>query len=180
MHCSIGMDPCEQRNTITKRSTMAPCSSEAAKSPLETVRGLYATALSTAESNAPKGRINIENHAGFIRVPVGIAGLFKIRGSEDVNGEFCAPLATVEPTLVASCSRGCKAFNERNGLRFRYHGRAWAARLSFPSRARMQLWLSQNGCTISTPLGHIETTTCRAARLYICTFVHLHGNRRFA
>lgn len=63
-------------------------------------------------------KITIENFVGSIRVPVGLAGPLQIQGSENTNAEFFAPLATVEPTLVASCSRGCKAFNECGGLRF--------------------------------------------------------------
>ncbi|KAJ4382373.1 hypothetical protein N0V86_002708 [Didymella sp. IMI 355093] len=74
-------------------------------------------AYSSAESDAPS-KVTIENHAGFVRVPVGIAGPLKITGSENTNDEFFAPLATVEPTLVASCSRGCKAFTESGGLHF--------------------------------------------------------------
>jgi NADP-dependent 3-hydroxy-3-methylglutaryl-CoA reductase len=45
--------------------------------------------------------IKIENCIGFTRVPLGLAG----------------PLATVEPTLVASCSRGCKAFQAMGGIK---------------------------------------------------------------
>ena len=63
-------------------------------------------------------KVTIENFAGFLRVPVGLAGPLKIQGSENTNAEFVAPLATVEPTLVASCSRGCKAFDACGGLRF--------------------------------------------------------------
>lgn len=70
-----------------------------------------------AESVTPT-RINIENHAGFVRVPVGVAGPLKIRTSNDTDDECFAPLATVEPTLIASCSRGCKAFTESGGLQF--------------------------------------------------------------
>ena len=62
--------------------------------------------------------VAIENHAGFVRVPVGVAGPLKVSRSGDAEAEYYAPLATVEPTLVASCSRGCKAFTECNGLRF--------------------------------------------------------------
>jgi NADP-dependent 3-hydroxy-3-methylglutaryl-CoA reductase len=63
-------------------------------------------------------KINIENFIGFVRVPVGLAGPLKIQGTEETNDDFFAPLATVEPTLVASCSRGCKAFTKCGGLRF--------------------------------------------------------------
>lgn len=77
-----------------------------------------ASAYAAAESQQPP-RITIENHAGSVRVPIGIAGPLKITGSENTNDDFFAPLATVEPTLVASCSRGCKAFTASGGLHFR-------------------------------------------------------------
>ncbi|KAF1350509.1 substrate-binding domain of hmg-CoA reductase [Lizonia empirigonia] len=50
-------------------------------------------------------KITIENFAGFVRVPVGLAGPLKIQGSENTNAEFIAPLATVEPTLVSRYAR---------------------------------------------------------------------------
>lgn len=71
---------------------------------------------------AEPSRINIENFVGFVRVPVGVAGPLSVRGSEQTNDKFFAPLATVEPTLVASCSRGCKAFNESDGMNFKVLG----------------------------------------------------------
>ncbi|KAF3036027.1 hypothetical protein E8E12_001871 [Didymella heteroderae] len=98
--------------------TMAFYHSEKPVNPLDTALLTIHNAYSSAESNTPS-KVTIENHAGFIRVPVGIAGPLKITGSENTNDEFFAPLATVEATLVASCSRGCKAFNESGGLQFR-------------------------------------------------------------
>ncbi|KAB8233955.1 hydroxymethylglutaryl-CoA reductase [Aspergillus alliaceus] len=61
--------------------------------------------------------VRIENCIGFVQVPVGIAGPLRITGPE-TTGEYYAPLATCEPTLVASCSRGCKVFNACGGLQF--------------------------------------------------------------
>jgi NADP-dependent 3-hydroxy-3-methylglutaryl-CoA reductase len=63
-------------------------------------------------------KINIENFVGFVKVPVGLAGPLRIQGAERTDDEFFAPLATVEPTLVASCSRGCKALNRCGGVEF--------------------------------------------------------------
>jgi hydroxymethylglutaryl-CoA reductase len=63
-------------------------------------------------------KITIENFADFVSVPVGLAGPLNIWGLENTDGEFVALLATVELTLVASCSRGYKAFNECGGLHF--------------------------------------------------------------
>lgn len=81
---------------------------------LSTMQKVYCT----AESITPS-KVTIENHAGSIRIPVGIAGPLRIRGPENTSDTFFAPLATVEPTLVASCSRGCKAFTASGGLQFR-------------------------------------------------------------
>ncbi|KAF2022492.1 nad-binding domain of hmg-CoA reductase, partial [Setomelanomma holmii] len=62
--------------------------------------------------------IKIESFVGFVKVPVGLAGPLRVRDGCHTDDDFFAPLATVEPTLVASCSRGCKAFNRCGGIRF--------------------------------------------------------------
>lgn len=62
--------------------------------------------------------INIENCVGFVPVPVGLIGPLKIQGFEQTDDESFALLTTVEPTLATSCSRSCKAFDARGGLRF--------------------------------------------------------------
>ncbi|KAL2008563.1 hypothetical protein VTN00DRAFT_6757 [Thermoascus crustaceus] len=62
--------------------------------------------------------VTIENCIGFSQVPLGLAGPLKVEGPENTNDVFYAPLATYEPTLVASCSRGCKAFNLSGGIQF--------------------------------------------------------------
>lgn len=67
-------------------------------------------------------QIKIENCVGFTRVPLGLAGLLRVQGSEQTNDKFWAPLATCEPTLVASCSRGCKAFTMSGGVHFEVLG----------------------------------------------------------
>lgn len=67
---------------------------------------------------AEPSKIKIENFVGFVKVPVGLAGPLRIREAEETDDDFFAPLATVEPTLVASCSRGCKALNQCGGVRF--------------------------------------------------------------
>jgi NADP-dependent 3-hydroxy-3-methylglutaryl-CoA reductase len=59
--------------------------------------------------------VRIENLIGFAQVPLGIAGPLTIHG-ENQSGTVYAPLATSEATLVASCSRGCKAFEQSGGL----------------------------------------------------------------
>ncbi|KAF4553961.1 Hydroxymethylglutaryl-coenzyme A reductase-like protein [Elsinoe fawcettii] len=60
--------------------------------------------------------IKIENPIGFAQIPLGLAGPLTITGKSQ-QGTFFAPLATTEATLVASCSRGCKAFQARGGIR---------------------------------------------------------------
>lgn len=78
----------------------------------ETSRGEYDTSS-----------IRIENCIGFSKVPVGLAGPVHISGA-GVDSKLYAPLATYEPTLVASCSRGCKAFDAAGGLKFEVFGEA--------------------------------------------------------
>ncbi|OCL08216.1 substrate-binding domain of hmg-CoA reductase [Glonium stellatum] len=60
--------------------------------------------------------IKVENCIGFAQVPIGLAGPLTITGSSQ-NGTFFAPMATVEPTVVASTSRGCKAFHQCGGIK---------------------------------------------------------------
>ncbi|KAH8768393.1 hydroxymethylglutaryl-CoA reductase [Diaporthe sp. PMI_573] len=68
----------------------------------------------------------IENVVGVTEVPVGMAGPLRLSGPDNIDTLFmdtlAAPLATYEPTLVASCSRGCKAFNASGGLNFEILG----------------------------------------------------------
>ena len=59
--------------------------------------------------------VRIENCIGFCKVPLGIAGPLRLAGTP-VLDDIYAPLATYEATLIASCSRGCKAFNASGGI----------------------------------------------------------------
>lgn len=52
-----------------------------------------------------------ENVVGYIPLPLGIAGPLKVDGEL-----YPIPMATAEGTLVASCSRGCKALNAGGGV----------------------------------------------------------------
>jgi hydroxymethylglutaryl-CoA reductase (NADPH) len=58
---------------------------------------------------------NCENFMGMIQMPVGLAGPVLING-EHAKGEFYAPLATTEGTLIASYSRGMRAITESGGI----------------------------------------------------------------
>lgn len=61
--------------------------------------------------------IKVENCIGFTQIPLGVAGPLLIKGDHHGEKLTFAPLATVEATLVASCSRGCKAFQASGGVR---------------------------------------------------------------
>jgi hydroxymethylglutaryl-CoA reductase (NADPH) len=60
-------------------------------------------------------RGNLENFAGSVEVPVGLAGPLLFRG-EAVRGSVVAPLATTEGALVASASRGARALTLAGGV----------------------------------------------------------------
>jgi hydroxymethylglutaryl-CoA reductase len=60
--------------------------------------------------------IKIENHVGFAAVPIGPAGPLTVNGSSQTRGNLYGPLATVEPTLIAACFRGCKVFSSCGGI----------------------------------------------------------------
>ncbi|KAJ5291831.1 substrate-binding domain of hmg-CoA reductase [Penicillium angulare] len=66
--------------------------------------------------------IRVENCVGFVKVPLGITGPLLVTGPDLPLGHIFAPLATTEAALVASCSRGCKAFNLCGGLKFEIIG----------------------------------------------------------
>ncbi|KAF3928499.1 hypothetical protein ABW20_dc0108848 [Dactylellina cionopaga] len=61
--------------------------------------------------------IKIENAIGFTQVPVGTAGPLDIHGHYQKQKAIMAPLATLEATLVASCSRGCKVLQACGGVK---------------------------------------------------------------
>ncbi len=59
---------------------------------------------------------NIENFVGVAQVPIGLAGPLRING-EHARGDFYAPLATTEGTLIASYSRGMRLLTECGGAK---------------------------------------------------------------
>jgi len=65
---------------------------------------------------AATSNIKIENCVGFTSVPVGLAGPLTLNGTSQTRRTLYAPLATVEPTVVAACSRGCKIFSACGGI----------------------------------------------------------------
>ena len=84
----------------------------------KTRKNVFLTASKAYSESSETPKITIENFVGFVRVPVGLAGLLRVRDAGQTDDDFFAPLATVEPTLVASCSRGCKALQRCGGARF--------------------------------------------------------------
>jgi NADP-dependent 3-hydroxy-3-methylglutaryl-CoA reductase len=97
-------------NTNTNTETRHTKQKAASTSPVSTIPNISGgSTQNTAQT------IRIENLVGFAQVPLGLAGPLTIHG-EDQNNKVYAPLATVEPTLVASCSRGCKAFEASGGI----------------------------------------------------------------
>jgi hydroxymethylglutaryl-CoA reductase len=97
-------------NTNTNPETRHTKQKAASTSPVSTIPNISGgSTQNTAQT------IRIENLVGFAQVPLGLAGPLTIHG-EDQNNKVYAPLATVEPTLVASCSRGCKAFEASGGI----------------------------------------------------------------
>jgi hydroxymethylglutaryl-CoA reductase (NADPH) len=61
-------------------------------------------------------RGNIENFAGTVQVPLGIAGPLTMVG-EHAKGDFYIPMATTEGTLLASYSRGMRVISECGGAK---------------------------------------------------------------
>ncbi|MFT5294208.1 MAG: hydroxymethylglutaryl-CoA reductase (NADPH) [Colwellia sp.] len=57
---------------------------------------------------------NIENCIGTIKVPVGIAGPIRVRGTY-AKGDFLLPMATTEAALVASYHRGSVLISKAGG-----------------------------------------------------------------
>jgi NADP-dependent 3-hydroxy-3-methylglutaryl-CoA reductase len=58
---------------------------------------------------------NVENFAGSVEVPVGLAGPLLFTG-DAARGSVVAPLATTEGALIASASRGARAITAGGGV----------------------------------------------------------------
>jgi hydroxymethylglutaryl-CoA reductase (NADPH) len=67
----------------------------------------------TLRNDQPENNI-IENFIGFVKVPVGLAGPLRINGIH-AKGDFYIPLATIEPTLVATYNRGAQVISRCGG-----------------------------------------------------------------
>ena len=73
----------------------------------------YDTDLSTTPEDL-KGII--ENHIGFMKIPMAVAGPLKIEGRY-ANGEYYVPICTLEGTLALSMTRGMIATHRCDGIR---------------------------------------------------------------
>ncbi|KAJ4331910.1 hypothetical protein N0V95_009783, partial [Ascochyta clinopodiicola] len=94
-----------------RSSDINDCLTMSTKQPVKTREEMLPTLSKAYSESSEPSKITIENFAGFVKVPVGLAGPLHVRdaGQRDAgqtDDNFFAPLATVEPTLVASCSRG--------------------------------------------------------------------------
>ena len=58
----------------------------------------------------------IENHIGFMKIPMAVAGPLKIDGKY-AKGEFYVPICTLEGTLAISMTRGMIATHRCDGIR---------------------------------------------------------------
>ena len=57
----------------------------------------------------------IENHIGYMNIPMAIAGPLKIDG-QHAKGEFHVPICTLEGTLALSMTRGMVAAHKGGGI----------------------------------------------------------------
>ena len=57
----------------------------------------------------------IENHIGYMKIPMAVAGPLKIEGKY-ANGEFYVPICTLEGTLALSMTRGMIASHRSEGI----------------------------------------------------------------
>jgi len=73
----------------------------------------YDTDLSTTPEDL-KGII--ENHIGFMKIPMAVAGPLKIEGKY-AKGEYYVPICTLEGTLALSMTRGMIATHRCDGIR---------------------------------------------------------------
>ena len=84
---------------------------------LEEKSGLRFDQIATNEPEDLKGII--ENHVGFMPIPMGIAGPLILMG-EYAQGEFTVPVCTLEGTLAISMSRGMYATALSGGISTQY------------------------------------------------------------
>jgi hydroxymethylglutaryl-CoA reductase (NADPH) len=91
---------------------------EARKQRLDWLRARTGKALPSLDERGLDARAltgNLENFAGSVEVPVGLAGPLLFTG-DAAGGSVVAPLATTEGALIASASRGARAITAGGGV----------------------------------------------------------------
>jgi NADP-dependent 3-hydroxy-3-methylglutaryl-CoA reductase len=91
---------------------------QARRQRLDWLRARTGTALPSLDATSLDARAltsNVENFAGSVEVPVGLAGPLLFTG-DAARGSVVAPLATTEGALVASASRGARAITAGGGV----------------------------------------------------------------
>ncbi|KAE8153384.1 substrate-binding domain of hmg-CoA reductase [Aspergillus avenaceus] len=149
------------------------------QSKLDNVRGI----IQHIQNNSfDPSKARVENLVGAVPVPVGLAGPLHVilPGSTE---NIYAPLATSEATLVASCSRGCKALSRSGGVHFHVlsegMSRAAVLRFNSPNEA---FQFARELPNIEGELARIAESTGRFVRLQkitphiIGSELHVHFN----
>ena len=129
---------------------------------------------------------NTENFFTSVEVPVGLAGPLVVhhRGETTVR---CAPLATTEGALVASCCRGAKALNRSGGVRVHFVQQQVQRDPNFicatvSDALKLSAWLDENGPALRGRLLKTTRRTClwrtirRALRLIAWSLFPTHRN----
>lgn len=103
------------------------------------------------EAGAYRG--NIENHFGYVRLPIGIAEPMLLRG-QHAKGEFLVPMVTTEGTLVASYNRGMKAITQSGGAETEVyqneiHSNATFETASPAAASALRAWMEGNQASIA-------------------------------
>ncbi|PYH64309.1 hmg-CoA reductase [Aspergillus vadensis CBS 113365] len=117
-------------------------------------------------------QVHIENPIGSVQVPVGLAGPLLVqeigKAGEQKGEEVYAPLATTEAALIASCSRGCKAFSRSGGVHITSLSDTMTPAFKFDSPTDALLFAEQIP-TFNIELKRIAETTSRHLRLLSVT-----------
>lgn len=118
---------------------------------------------------------NIENCAGTIKLPVGVAGPLRVNGFF-AKGDFYVPLATTEAALVASYHRGARLITAAGGCTALLHDDAVSRSPGFIFRTLIEagqfvLWATEN----FEQFRSLTATTTRHGELMDVRFT-LEGN----
>tara|TARA_Y100001970_G_scaffold86945_1_gene109760 strand:+ start:1591 stop:2763 length:1173 start_codon:yes stop_codon:yes gene_type:complete len=94
---------------------------EDTKSRLEWIKEFYDIEIDDSLEDKPEDLQGIiENHIGFMKIPMAIAGPLHLNGVY-ARGKFCIPLCTLEGTLAMSMNRGIYASSLCGGTTVRHY-----------------------------------------------------------